>query len=316
MPTLPASLACDARVVVSTSTAGRRLSSASSTTRASASTPRRPAGFAPAPWRHAHPDGACGSPRGPRFGDRRRGPQRAAVIVTENGIATADDAQRIAYVRDRLAQVKRALDDGVDVRGYLYWSAFDNFEWNEGYRPTFGLIGIDREHELERIVRPSAHAFGNLARSGSRCVESRRSWVRRRAVDVRLDTTSSTTDPGDLLRRRARDRVRREALHQDEPRLLPLGPLAAGVDHRPGVHLGQPRRARDPRHGGQRRAVRRLHRPLLLGRRDPGHGLPRARDDALLLRLEGAQRAGVPAPALQQADARLQLAVASRSRPC
>jgi beta-glucosidase len=88
------------------------------------------------------------------------------VIVTENGIATADDAQRIAYVRDHLAQVKRALDDGIDVRGYLYWSAFDNFEWNEGYRPTFGLIGIDREHELERIVRPSAHAFGKLARTG------------------------------------------------------------------------------------------------------------------------------------------------------
>ena len=115
-------------------------------------------------------------------------------------------------------------------------------------------------------------------------------------------------DPGDLLRRRARDRVRREALHQDEPRLLPLGPLAARVDHGPGVHLGQPRRARDPRHGGQRRAVRRLHGPLLLGRRDPGDGLPRDRDDALLLRLEGPQRARVPAAALQQADARLQLA--------
>jgi beta-glucosidase len=89
------------------------------------------------------------------------------VIVTENGIATADDAQRIDYLRAHLAQVKRALDDGIDVRGYLYWSAFDNFEWNEGYRPEFGLIGIDREHELERIVRPSAHAFGKLARSGN-----------------------------------------------------------------------------------------------------------------------------------------------------
>ena len=70
------------------------------------------------------------------------------VMVTENGIATADDAQRIDYLRAHLAQVKRALDDGIDVRGYLYWSAFDNFEWNEGYRPQFGLIGIDREHEL------------------------------------------------------------------------------------------------------------------------------------------------------------------------
>ena len=88
------------------------------------------------------------------------------VVVTENGIATADDAQRIAYLRDHLAQVKRALDDGVDVRGYLYWSAFDNFEWNEGYRPTFGLVGIDREHGHARDVRPSARAYGKLARSG------------------------------------------------------------------------------------------------------------------------------------------------------
>ena len=127
--------------------------------------------------------------------------------------------------------------------------------------------------------------------------------------ELRLDVNFvDYADPGDLLHRRARDRVRGEALHQDEPRLLPLRPLAARVDHGPGLHLGQPRRAGDPRHGGQRRAVRRLHRPLLLGRRDPGDGLPRDRDDALLLRLEGPQRARVPAAALQQADARLQRA--------
>jgi len=88
------------------------------------------------------------------------------VIVTENGIATADDAQRVDYMRDHLAQVKRALDDGVDVRGFTYWSSFDNFEWNEGYRPTFGMIGIDRADGLRRVVRPSARAYGNLARSG------------------------------------------------------------------------------------------------------------------------------------------------------
>ena len=55
----------------------------------------------------------------------------------------------------------------VDVRGFHYWSAFDNFEWAEGFRPTFGLIGIDREDGLRRVVRPSAHAYGELARTGS-----------------------------------------------------------------------------------------------------------------------------------------------------
>ena len=87
------------------------------------------------------------------------------VIVTENGIATADDAHRIDYLRDHLTQVGRALDDGVDVRGYMYWSSFDNFEWNEGYRPTFGLVGIDRDNGLERVLRPSAEWYGEVARS-------------------------------------------------------------------------------------------------------------------------------------------------------
>jgi beta-glucosidase len=124
-------------------------------------------GFAPAPpgapltlmgW-EIHPEGLhralasaarCGLP----------------VYVTENGIATADDAQRIAYVRDHLAQAARALADGIDLRGFIYWSSFDNFEWAEGYRPTFGLVGIDRDDGLRRVVRPSARAFGALAATG------------------------------------------------------------------------------------------------------------------------------------------------------
>jgi beta-glucosidase len=88
------------------------------------------------------------------------------VYVTENGIATADDGERIAYMRDHLAQVARAIAGGADVRGYFYWSSFDNFEWAEGYRPTFGLIGIDRDDGLRRVVRPSAIAFGRLAATG------------------------------------------------------------------------------------------------------------------------------------------------------
>ena len=88
------------------------------------------------------------------------------VYVTENGIATDDDDQRIAYIRDHMAQVARALTDGIDVRGFHYWSSFDNFEWAEGYRPTFGLIGIDRADGLRRVVRPSARAYGALAKTG------------------------------------------------------------------------------------------------------------------------------------------------------
>ena len=88
------------------------------------------------------------------------------IVVTENGIATRDDRQRQRYLCSHLTELKRALDDAVDVRGYLYWSAFDNFEWMHGYGPTFGLIGIDRADNLRRVVRPSAVKFGDLARSG------------------------------------------------------------------------------------------------------------------------------------------------------
>jgi beta-glucosidase len=88
------------------------------------------------------------------------------LVVTENGIATEDDEQRIDYLESHLGVVLDALTEGIDVRGYLYWSSFDNFEWAEGYRPRFGLVGIDRDDELRRVVRPSAHAFGRVARTG------------------------------------------------------------------------------------------------------------------------------------------------------
>ena len=88
------------------------------------------------------------------------------LVVTENGIATSDDPERIDYLESHLTAVLDALAEGIDVRGYMYWSSFDNFEWAEGYRPRFGLVGIDRENDLRREVRPSAHAFGRVARTG------------------------------------------------------------------------------------------------------------------------------------------------------
>ena len=86
------------------------------------------------------------------------------VIVTENGVSTDDDARRIAYVERALRGVAACLRDGIDVRGYTYWSAFDNFEWALGYRPTFGLIAVDRATQ-ERTVKPSARWLGDVARA-------------------------------------------------------------------------------------------------------------------------------------------------------
>ena len=86
------------------------------------------------------------------------------VIVTENGIGTTDDSRRLEYYKRALAGVINCLEDGVDVRGYYAWSAFDNFEWMLGYRPTFGLIAVDRETQI-RTVKPSGHWLGEVARN-------------------------------------------------------------------------------------------------------------------------------------------------------
>jgi beta-glucosidase len=87
------------------------------------------------------------------------------IHVTENGIGTDDDAQRIEYVRRALAGVGRCLADGIDVRSYFYWSLLDNFEWLYGYGPRFGLVEVDRATQA-RTIKPSARWLGGIARSG------------------------------------------------------------------------------------------------------------------------------------------------------
>jgi beta-glucosidase len=88
---------------------------------------------------------------------------RMPVLITENGIATADDEQRIAYTEGSLAGLAEAVADGADVRGYLHWSLLDNFEWFSGYRPTMGLIAVDRA-TFARTPKPSLKWLGQVAR--------------------------------------------------------------------------------------------------------------------------------------------------------
>ena len=86
------------------------------------------------------------------------------LIVTENGIATDDDSQRMVFVERALAGVGRCVGDGIDVSGYFYWSMLDNFEWLFGYGPKFGLIAVDRKTQ-RRTVKPSAEWLGRIARN-------------------------------------------------------------------------------------------------------------------------------------------------------
>jgi beta-glucosidase len=88
------------------------------------------------------------------------------VLLTESGIATDDDADRITYLSEVLRGVRRALDDGVDIRGYFVWSLLDNFEWSHGFGPKFGLHSVDRE-TFARHPKPSASWFGAVAKANS-----------------------------------------------------------------------------------------------------------------------------------------------------
>ncbi len=84
------------------------------------------------------------------------------ILVTENGIATADDQRRIDYTTGALEGLAAAMADGADVRGYLHWSLLDNYEWMSGYTPTFGLVAVDRK-TFERTPKPSLAWLGSWA---------------------------------------------------------------------------------------------------------------------------------------------------------
>ncbi len=88
------------------------------------------------------------------------------LYVTENGMAWNDavvngaveDSERVAYLSAHLAQVRRAIDDGIPVKGYFSWSLLDNYEWNLGYGPRFGLVHVDYADQT-RTPKASYHAL-------------------------------------------------------------------------------------------------------------------------------------------------------------
>ena len=91
------------------------------------------------------------------------------IYVTENGIGTDDDDQRIRYLTGALQGLHRVLDEGVDVRGYFQWSLLDNFEWSLGYRPKFGIVSVDRT-TFVRTPKPSAQWYATTTRDFPRSV--------------------------------------------------------------------------------------------------------------------------------------------------
>ena len=84
------------------------------------------------------------------------------LIVTENGIATADDTRREAFIEQALAGVQRCVADGLPVKGYFHWSLMDNFEWQKGFAMNFGLIAVNRT-TMVRTPKPSLAVLGSYA---------------------------------------------------------------------------------------------------------------------------------------------------------
>ncbi len=96
------------------------------------------------------------------------------LYVTESGLADAEDKLRPWFLAETLKGVHRAIADGADVRGYLHWSLTDNFEWESGFWPRFGLIAVDYK-TLKRTPRPSALIYRDICRkNGLNNIETKR----------------------------------------------------------------------------------------------------------------------------------------------
>lgn len=84
---------------------------------------------------------------------------KGELIITENGIATSDDARRCEFIKEAIDGINTAINDGIPILGYCYWSLLDNFEWQAGYSKTFGLIAVDRTTQ-ERKPKDSLKVLG------------------------------------------------------------------------------------------------------------------------------------------------------------
>lgn len=96
----------------------------------------------------------------------RRTRGKTPLYITENGFNDARDDRRPRAILEHLAQVQRAIQEGIPVRGYLHWTLTDNFEWTEGWGARFGLIELN-QHTQQRTPRGSASLFGEICRANA-----------------------------------------------------------------------------------------------------------------------------------------------------
>ena len=111
----------------------------------------------------------------------RYGAALPPVLITENGCSqpdvpgedgVIDDAGRVAYLDGHIAAMRRAVDDGVDVRGYFVWSLLDDFEWAEGQHQRFGLVHVDFATQRRAPKRSCPWFRDHLTSAGAQKTET------------------------------------------------------------------------------------------------------------------------------------------------
>lgn len=91
------------------------------------------------------------------------------IYITENGIADYTDKKREAFIRDHIAVINKALEDGFDIKGYYYWSLLDNYEWGFGFDVKFGLIDVDFNTQ-ERKIKHSSKIFRQITNDSNQLI--------------------------------------------------------------------------------------------------------------------------------------------------
>jgi len=94
----------------------------------------------------------------------RRFPKKP-IIITEVGLADSQDESRAWYIKELLRNIHQAIADGANVQGFMYWALLDNFEWDKGFWPEFGLVSVDRK-TMRRTIRPSAFVYADIIKRG------------------------------------------------------------------------------------------------------------------------------------------------------
>src|SRR4030042_887178 len=105
-------------------------------------------------------------PRGIYYLLKRLKKYNIPIYITECGIADAEDAKRGEYIKENLFWVHKSIHEGIGIKGFIYWSLLDNFEWDKGFWPRFGLVEMDYK-TMERKIRPSAYEYAKICKENA-----------------------------------------------------------------------------------------------------------------------------------------------------